>query len=205
MKVIKPAVDIAVHLLVNRYNNSKRTDQYEPSYTLSPYDVVLDYAGVGKSKLKDLAVLKNLYGNEFNDKQLLAMFSEEVVEPLLMPDGTVAKGGGLFPDRVIHDGFKVGTNSWVFMGRKDSPVVPIKYHDTTLYAIKRTIPAKIAAQLKPLHPEVDNDVWCAYDLDGKYGFKIGPCISLDHIHQVASGHGHFSIRIIGRGLRDETP
>lgn len=207
-------IDQKVELLVNRYNESKRTDQYEPSYVIAPYDTILAYAGLskteetvyskfkkllGKSQKKGVDALKEIYGG-FSNSQLMNIFEGEALDSMLTPDGTVSKGGGFFPDRVIHDGFKVGTTSWVFMGRKNSPVVPVQYHGKTLYAIKRDIPAEIYAKLRPLHPECDNSVWIAYDLDGQYGLEIGPCISLDHIHQVAAGDGHISIRSVKGGF-----
>jgi hypothetical protein len=193
-------IDEKVDILVKRYKDSQRTDLYEPLYKIMPYDIICSFAENRQGdKVKGLTkgqyeALQKCYGEEYNHKQLLEIFESEALDSMLTKDATVIKGGGIFPDRVSHDGYKVGTTSWVFMGRKDSPIAPINYYGKTLYAIKRVIPHNISSMLKPLHPEVENIVWCAYDLDGKYGVEIGPCISLDHIHQVANGDGHITIR-----------
>ncbi len=196
-----------VETLYKRYEASKRTDAYEPKYTLHPFDEIYAYLGklpeksgmfkfMKKPPMQGVAALRHHYdaSEEDSDADMLKQFEENTLDSLLIPDGFVASGGGFFPDRVIHDGFKVGTTSWIFMGRKNSPVVPIKYHGHTLYATNRTIPDEIARKLKTTHPELGFTMWCAYDLDGKYGVEIGPCFSLDQIQQAADTGGHFTVR-----------
>lgn len=178
--------------LIGVYNSRRRTDDYEPKYIIDPYDVIFAFQGIQengkKSNKSGVAYLKDIYG-EGSDKELLETFENNCLDSLLCPDGTVCNGHGIFPDRVIHDGYKVGTTSWVFMGRNESPVYPVKYMGKTLYAVGRTVPPEIQKMLKPLHPELGNTVWCAYDLDGQYGVEIGPLFSLDQIVEVARSYG----------------
>ena len=192
-------IDEKVEVLLKRYEDSRRIDGFEPQYVIAPYDEIFLYAGKtidGKkpsffTKTKAKA-LRKYYSEDWSDKEILKYFEENTLDSMLIKDGTAFKDG-FFPTRVIHDGFKVGTTSWIFMGRKNSPIVPVQYHGDTLYAVKRTIPPEIAKMLKPLHPELGYDMWCAYDLTGKYRVEIGPCFSLDQIMQAADTGGHFTI------------
>ena len=181
--------------LIGVYNSKRRTDDYEPNYIIDPYNSIFSFAGIQtngkKAKTSGLESLEDMYG-EGTEKELLEIFESNCLDSLLCPDGTVCKGGGLFPDRVIHDGFKVGTTSWVFMGRKNSPVYPVKYMGKTLYAVGRTVPPSIQKMLKPVHPELGNTVWCAYDLTGEFGVEIGPLFSLDQVVEVARSYSHNS-------------
>jgi hypothetical protein len=181
-----------VALLIQGYEVSRRIDGYEPNYIISPYDVIYAYAGKNPdgtaSKTSGIKALHKAYGDDYSDEAILKLFEEDALDALLTPDGSVSKGGGLFPDRVIHDGYKIGTTSWIFMNRKFSKVYPIKYMNHKLYAVCRAIPENMQKLLKPVHPELGYNMWCAYDLDGRFGVEIGPCFSLDQINQVAQDY-----------------
>lgn len=199
-------IDEKVEILLKRYEESRRNDDYEPEYVIPPYDEIFAYVGKptkpsAKSSFftkKKVKALRNIYGDDLTDKEILTYFEDNTLDPLLSKDGSVIKSG-LFPSRVVHDGYKVGTTSWIFMGRKNSPIVPVSYHDDKLFAVKRTVPPEITKLLRPTHPELGYDMWCAYDLNGKYKIEIGPCFSLDQIMQAAVTGGHFTIRSFDLG------
>jgi len=67
-----------------------------------------------KTKAK---ALRKYYSEDWSDKEILKYFEENTLDSMLIKDGTAFKDG-FFPTRVIHDGFKVGTTSWIFYGQE---------------------------------------------------------------------------------------
>src|SRR5688572_25231043 len=82
------------------YESRKRRDAFEPPWTHRAYELV----------------------KQLLDGSLHPNYREAVVEIIKshdLPDGSIV-GSFPFGNRVMHDGWKVGTPTWIFMGRKDS-------------------------------------------------------------------------------------
>lgn len=87
-----------------------------------------------------------------------------------------------FPPRLVHEGWKVGTPTWVFLGRAAGHV---ERYDDDLVLCCRTIPADCRNHLK----SIDNcwDCWIAYSLTEPMGSSAmtancyGPCLSKDDL------------------------
>lgn len=179
-----------VNQLIQKYEQSKRTDQYEPKWILPPFNDLYNF------KKDGVEYLRSIYGDHLDDNELLKIFEDETVGALLTPDGTTVNSFP-FPPRVIHDGFKVGTTSWVFMGRKDSPIVEIPhYYGSTCLAIRREIPSQIAAKLNKIHPELDNFVYAAYSMDEKLNLDVGPCLTFDQLVAASAGEAVGTIKVM---------
>lgn len=178
--------------LVARYESSKRGDDAEPKWTLNPFDMAYDFVNGG------LKSIKENWSFDGSDEEICKSVLD-YLSPLFIADGTVYESFP-FPPRIIHDGFKVGTVSWVFMGRKHSNVevlnTPKKsvYGGEKIYVVNRIVPSEIFKNIECNHPEIEPFVYCGYSLDKDIKVNIGPCISLDHIVDVINGDYSISIK-----------
>ena len=137
-----------------------------------------------------------MYGEDLTEEELLKEFENYVLDSLLTPDGSTINSFP-FPARVIHDGYKLGTISWVFMGRGDSPIVELPhYYNGVCYAIRRQIPASIKPKLNIVHPELDDYVYAAYSLDPNINLDVGPCLTFEELKDAACGEGKATIKIV---------
>jgi hypothetical protein len=178
--------------LKNRYINSARKDQYEPTWKLDPFGAVFDVDRFGVKGLEGYYETDN---NEWDVRGAL-----EDLNSLMEKDGTVYTCKmGIFPKRVIHDGYKVGTTSWVFMGRRNSPMILAKTKKDGMYLgnevciIQRRIPLDILKVLKPQHPELDPIVWAGYFMDPSLRLEFGPCFTKEEIFDAIEGNGRITI------------
>lgn len=114
-------------------------------------------------------------------------YVREIVHSHGLPDGyTVQAFPGMpgSPVRVIHDGWKVGTPTWIFMGRNLTPDA-VKYLGEGWVAVKRTAPPEIFRKLA--HGDMPDTLWIAYQLDQPMGGSaltancIGPCFDLEDV------------------------
>lgn len=137
-----------------------------------------------------------MYGDDFKEKELIEQFENDCIDCLLVEDGSTSTMWP-FPTRVIHDGYKVGTTSWVFMGRKDSKILELDhYAGGKVYCIRREIPANIAKKLNVIHPELDNSVYAAYSLDQRINLDVGPCLTLDEVIMACGGNPSVKIKTV---------
>lgn len=177
--------------LIERYEASKRNDQAEPKWILNPYSMAYEY------KQSGLDALREYYGDEKSDTLIEYAISD--LNGLLIKDGTVYESFP-FPPRIIHDGFKVGTTSWVFMGRRHSNVEVLStpkdslYRGEDIYVVSRVIPSEISNKLKKNHPELEPVVYCGYSFNEQIKVDIGPCLTVDHIIDVIGGNYSFTIK-----------
>jgi hypothetical protein len=177
--------------LIQRYERSKRNDQAEPKWVLHPYSIAYDYMKSG------LDGLREYYGDE--KSSTLVEYATNDLTGLDIEDGTVYESFP-FPARVIHDGFKVGTTSWVFMGRRNSNVEVLTtpknsiYGGEDIYVVSRIIPPEINKKLKKKHPELEPVVYCGYSLNDKIKVDIGPCITSDEVADVVGGNYSITIK-----------
>lgn len=175
--------------LIVRYEKSKRTDGLEPFWILSPYDIAYEFDKDGIKGLESI----------FGDMESKELIEEATctLESMMIPDATCLTEWP-FPSRVIHDGFKVGTTSWVFMGRKDSPIhkiTPSKsfYYQDEVIVISRKIPPEIAKLVKSPHQELEPVVYCGYCLNPNIKVDIGPCMTIEEVQNIFDGHGKVTI------------
>lgn len=193
-------------VLVDRYERSRIEGEGEPPWVLSPFDIAYGYMEGGIE-----AVRHAIDADEDSSTEELESMVEESLGGLLVADGSVCRGGGIFPDRVIHDGFKIGTTSWVFMGRASSPVHKVAtpkngpYRGAEMYVVGRAIPKELQRMIVRPHPELDPVVYCGYFFkDGSsrgnkhvpnVGFvEVGPCMTLSEVEDVVEGRGRVTIK-----------
>jgi hypothetical protein len=168
--------------LINRYEESKRKDETEPTWILSPYDIAYNFM---KDGVKSLVA----YFGEESEEELLKN-ALDCLEHIFTEDLTLYNDG-LFPTRIIHDGFKFGTPSWIFMNRKNSKLHVVKpakdfYYQDDIYVVSRPIPPEILKMIR-MHPELDSVLYCGYSLNNDIKVDIGPCNSLDNILEITGG------------------
>jgi hypothetical protein len=161
--------------LIARYENTRRTDIYEPSWILDPYNLAYDFIK-----------------NKCNNDQVNDYINE--LQCMNVPDGTTIESFP-FPPRIFHDGYKVGSTSWIFMGRKNSPIYATIKPDSSFYyqdeiiVIGRKLPPQIAKCVKMPHPELEPIAYCGYSMNPRIAIDIGPCLTLEEIYNTIQGHG----------------
>jgi hypothetical protein len=107
-------------------------------------------------------------------------FVIEHLSPLLIKDGIeddVVLDNGLIlkGKRIFHDGFKVGTPSWIFMGRKESEIetwhikLNAEYGNKKLFIVRREIPVEFTNEKKGLI----GFLYCGYFLEKEYKVEAG--------------------------------
>lgn len=192
--------------LVERYEKSRIGGVGEPPWVLSPFDMAYGYLSGGLEAIRETVDL-----DEDSGTGEMESWVADYLGPLLVEDGSVCRGGGLFPDRIIHDGFKLGTTSWVFMGRAKSPLYTVQtptdgpYGGAEMYVVERRIPKELQKRIVMPHPELEPVAYCGYfhkDCSRQknrhlpdVGFvEVGPCMTLQEITDVVSGHGRVTIK-----------
>jgi hypothetical protein len=149
----------------------------EPNWVHASYELLRDYA---EGKLRDR-----------DDKQMV----KAILASLAMPDGHEVKafpGMPGSPMRIVHDGWKVGTSTWVFMGRA-LPGSVVESLGNGWVLVGRPIPSDIQRRMTPNAPFC----FIAYHRDRQMGGTtftadcLGPAISREEIVralQMESGH-----------------
>lgn len=116
---------------------------------------------------------------------------EEIVSSHELPDGfTVSAFPGMpnSPQRIIHDGWKAGTPTWIFMGRTLSEY-PAKDMGNGWIATSRTIPDKF---YKLMDQNVPPTLWIAYHMNRPMGLTamtsnvIGPATSFEELEEAVN-------------------
>jgi hypothetical protein len=150
--------------LIAFYNSTRRDDRYEPEWILPPFDEVFS----GGSLPDDPHLLV-----EENDIRLFE--------------------NPMFGARILHGGFKVGTTSWVFMGRRHADVVDF---GDGLVGIYRPLPekAKVIASLHGFPPT--EAFWALYRVDD-------PGLLFDHdvvatLEELREAAAYYSGDVTGR-------
>lgn len=93
------------------------------------------------------------------------------------------------PMRIIHDGWKSGTPSWIFMGRALTPESAI-HLGAGFVAVQRTVPAELYDQMdKKAAPPT---LWMAYNLHQQMGLTaltsnvIGPAVLFSQLWEAVN-------------------
>lgn len=109
-----------VEKMVSYYESTRRTDGLEPTWILSPFDLAYE------RKYDDLAELELPHD----------LCDDEVIRPFQDP---------VFGLRVLQGGYKIGTASWVFLGRRDSRVI----RGGRWLATARNVPDSVRNRIPP--------------------------------------------------------
>lgn len=109
-------------------------------------------------------------------KEIIASHECEDGRTVTVQPGVPASG-----KRVMHDGWKIGSSTWVFMGRKDYA----KRLNDDWILVSRKIPDKIFSL--NFESDLPNEVWIAYHRRRQMGFSpmdnfIGPTPYLDDLY-----------------------
>jgi hypothetical protein len=156
-----------VQLICNHYEDRRLKNELEPEWIHSGYEIAFRF-----TKEESL---------EKNEMYLL----NQIVKSHSLPDGSSVHA---FPDRpnspmrIIHDGWKAGTPTWIFMGRNSENCVDL---GSNWVAVSRTLPETLYAQLdKNIAPPT---LWMAYNKKNKMSISdkdeniIGPAIYFEQI------------------------
>lgn len=159
-----------VEVLKNFYLLRKMDSPLEPEWIHLSYNLAFRY----------------LSDEYLSDEDLLKLHS--IVTSHSLDDGFVVPsipGMPNLPDRIMHDGWKAGTATWVFMGRNAESAHILK---NRWVAVNRSLP-------KDLFELIDNDgisdtLWIAYHLDHPFGpndqqeFCVGPTMFYEDLKKV---------------------
>lgn len=147
---------------------SRKLKKFEPNWIHYAYELVKKY----------------LDGKNLSNKELDLV--TQIIQSHSLPDGYAVPALPSKPNgdtRIIHDGWKAGSTTWIFMGRTENNVVPLS---NGWIAVKRTLPQHLYSLLKQdLAPDT---LWCAYHLDKQMGIDsdencVGPAIYFDQLRQ----------------------
>ncbi len=148
-----------------RYEERRRNDEFEPPWVHGGYELVKHF----------------LDGNIDKDDREAAV---GVIESHDLHDGQVVSSFG-FGGRVMHDGWKVGTPTWIFMGRKFCQPEQIA---NGWIMISRKLPDEIAHMV---HQPKGTRAWMAYHPKCQMGHSamtsncIGPSHTSDEVRHFA--------------------
>jgi hypothetical protein len=149
------------------YVDRKLQNELEPKWTHAGYECVKEY----------------LEGNGNPDNQQLVT---EIIHSHSLKDGFSVAAFPAMPSspmRIIHDGWKSGTPTWIFMGRSEPGATQLL--DNGWVAVKRSLPDE-------LYKMMDSSVapptlWIAYNLNRQMGTSaltsncVGPTASLEDL------------------------
>lgn len=147
----------------NHYLDRKRDDEYEPSWVLKPYLILRKYMDDSKS---------------LDEKEFFIL--NEMLKSHAQPDGTEVPVKTGFPNegsRIMHDCWKAGSFTWLFMGRKYSNDISIVNNDNVI--ISRKLPDS-------MYDLIDKSVFAPQTLFASYNIadeskNLGPAVSLDDL------------------------
>lgn len=150
----------------DHYVSRKRNDDYEPDWVLKPYALV--------KKFIDLEENADLDEKEY-------FILNETIKSHLQEDGTEVPVKTGFPNegsRIMHDCWKAGSFTWLFMGRADSNEV---FYHKDFVVISRTLPDHLYSLL-------DREVFAPQTLFAAYkkaddSMNVGPAVSIDDLLQ----------------------
>jgi hypothetical protein len=144
------------------YLSRKRQDNLEPSWILRPYTIIKRY-------------LDNP-SDSYDDEERFIL--SETIKSHLQEDGTEVPVKTGFPNegsRIMHDCWKAGSFTWVFMGRVDSKDALVK---GDYVIIDRTLPDNLYDMIdKDMAPQT---LYAAYHISDE-SKNIGPGVYLTDI------------------------
>ena len=148
-------------LIYDFYKSRRLQSSLEPMWIHEAYDIVKKYLN-----------------DEIQKEEMPTLY--DIIKSHSLPDGTEVSMNPNMPRsgiRIMHEGWKIGTPTWIFMGR--SLPDAIKVIGSKWIAVKREVPTEY---MKLFDPELPNVIWFAYHLDKMMGIKEQNCIgpSLDY-------------------------
>lgn len=149
----------------DHYSNRKRNDEFEPSWILKPYAILKKYIDEPKS---------------LNEKELFIL--NEMFKSHAQQDGTEVPVKTGFPNegsRIMHDCWKAGSFTWIFMARKHSN--DISFFENEYVFVSRKLPDQ-------LYDLIDKDIFAPQTLFAAYHIfdeskNLGPAVSYDDLRQ----------------------
>mgnify|MGYP006275835139 CR=1 FL=1 len=157
--------------LINDFYESRRIKgSLEPIWIHRAYEIVKDYLD---DKL-DVNLVKIFYdivrSHELKD-------GEEVPSNPSVPSS---------PIRIMHEGWKIGTPTWIFMGRNFSDSA--RQINSEWVAVSRKVPEQFHRLFTPGVPDT---VWLAYSVKNQMDFEgkqpvswVGPACDLEDLVEV---------------------
>lgn len=151
-----------VEVIKDFYISRKMDSPLEPDWIHLSYNLAFRY----------------LDGEYLTDEEILELNS--IVESHSLSDGFSVPsfpGFPYLPERIMHEGWKAGTASWVFMGRNVQNTHILKGR---WVAVSRTLPSDLYSLLD--QDEISDTLWCSYHLDKPFGANhssencIGPTL-----------------------------
>lgn len=146
--------------LWNHYLSRKRKDEYEPFWIIKPYSLAKKYLDNKSSFSEDDYFILN-----------------QLIKSHLSKDGSEVPVRTGFPNegsRIMHDSWKAGSFTWIFMGRSFTD-------DISFYkgfvVLSRTLPKELFDSLDTDAPQT---LFAAYDKSNELK-NIGPAIYLDDL------------------------
>lgn len=150
------------------YESRKLQSNLEPQWTHPAYEILrqfsLDPVAVAKDSLS--LVKELIQSHELADGFEVAAFPNIPKSPV----------------RVMHDGWKIGTPTWVFMGRSENQHARALGHDWV--AVAREVPEALAKNFDPRLPRL---VWIAYSIKEPMGMTaktancVGPALYFEEL------------------------
>lgn len=159
-----------VEILKNFYLSKRMDSPLEPSWVHLSYDLAFRY----------------LDSDHLTDEEILTLHA--VVESHSLDDGfpvPAFPGVPNSPERIMHEGWKAGTATWVFMGRKLENAHILK---NRWVAVSRSLPTELFEMLN--HDGISDTLWIAYNLDFPFGPEhhqktcIGPAVFYDDLKKI---------------------
>lgn len=141
------------------------------------------------------ALIQKFVSDEKLDADELELVDQIIASHSLKDGHTVPAfiGQPKSPMRVIHDGWKAGTPTWIFMGRSLTPK-SVVYLGSGWVAVQRTIPDEFYKDMD--QQAAPPTLWMAYNNDQQMGITaltsnvIGPAVSFNQLwNAVNDQHG----------------
>ena len=151
-----------------KYESRKLESALEPTWTHAGYSLIKDFID-DKINEDDMGIVLEILGSHaLPDGSGVSAFPN-------MPNG---------PKRIVHDGWKAGTATWIFMGRSLEPN-SVKYLGERWVAVQRTLPPEMYKLIDP--NAAPPTLWMAYHLDKPMGMTamtsnvVGPAIHFEEL------------------------
>jgi len=156
-------------IIWQHYEKRKLDSNLEPNWTHAAYDLVLRYnENPSALKNEESSVLKELiYSHEMLDGTEVQSFPHIPRSPV----------------RIMHDGWKIGTPTWIFMGRSLNFNL-IRSLGNDWIAVGREVPADLCHLFDPTMPKI---AWIAYNINDQMGLNaqtancIGPALYFNEL------------------------
>jgi hypothetical protein len=160
------------------YDSNRRHDQYEPPW------IAMWWADA--FRVDELLAVPESLPNRQRETRSEAV--NELVDQYKSYLKAVARGPHLVTrmlggKHMQHDGFLIGTTSWIFAGR--AKAVPVAYRGWTILHRELSDEVKALERANALGRGQPTTFWMAFNprdavgLSGMTGGEIGPCLSLD--------------------------